>query len=113
MNYKAVYMDRSMAIRRQRQLSRSTYVDEVVSRVSMIKAKQPRERNSLNLTLELLIATADLLGCSTDYLLGRTDEPKPYPPPAEADISSNNLAASTEVAEGGNRGDKELSERRY
>lgn len=29
---------------------------------------------------ELLVALADMYGVSVDYLLGRTDEMKPYPP---------------------------------
>lgn len=32
---------------------------------------------------ETLVALADLLDVSTDYLLGRTDEPSPYPSPVQ------------------------------
>ena len=37
------------------------------------------ERGYQNLPLELLLALADYYGVSTDYILGRTDNPKTNP----------------------------------
>ena len=37
------------------------------------------ERGSQNLPLEHLLALADYYGVSTDYILGRTDNPKTNP----------------------------------
>lgn len=37
------------------------------------------ERGFQNIPLEFLLALADFYGTSTDYILGRTDEIKPYP----------------------------------
>lgn len=38
------------------------------------------ERGERPLPLELANQLADLFGTSVDYLIGRTDEQKPYPP---------------------------------
>ena len=38
------------------------------------------ELGVLNYPVEALIKLADFYGVSVDYLLGRTDEQKPYPP---------------------------------
>lgn len=38
------------------------------------------ERGERPLPLELADQLADLFGTSVDYLIGRTDEQKPYPP---------------------------------
>lgn len=37
------------------------------------------ERGSFDIPTDFLIRLADLYKTSTDYLLGRTDNPKPYP----------------------------------
>lgn len=37
------------------------------------------ELGVLNYPVDALIKLADFYGVSVDYLLGRTDEPKPYP----------------------------------
>lgn len=41
------------------------------------------ERGVLDLPTELLIKLADFHQTSIDYLLGRTDQKQPYPPPAK------------------------------
>ncbi len=37
------------------------------------------ERGAQNIPLELLLKLADFYGTSTDYILGRTNEIRPYP----------------------------------
>lgn len=37
------------------------------------------ERGTQNIPLEFLLYLADFYGTSTDYILGRTNETKPYP----------------------------------
>lgn len=37
------------------------------------------ERGTQNIPLEFLLYLADFYGTSTDYILGRTNEIKPYP----------------------------------
>ena len=38
------------------------------------------EKGTRTFPLDLIIKLADFYGVSTDYLLGRTDVPTPYPP---------------------------------
>lgn len=38
------------------------------------------ETGERNIPNEILVQLATFYGTSVDYLLGRTDEPKPYPP---------------------------------
>ena len=38
------------------------------------------EKGTRTFLLDLIIKLADFYGVSTDYLLGRTDVPTPYPP---------------------------------
>ena len=41
------------------------------------------ENGIINIPVEALMKLADFYGTSLDYLLGRTDEPRPYPKASE------------------------------
>lgn len=59
---------------------------------AMLNMKQPQyfryEQGYRDIPTDILIALADYYGVSTDYILGRTDMPAPYPP-KKASLPSN------------------------
>lgn len=64
-------------LREDRDLSQKTVAAELLCDQSLYSKYERGERP---LPLELADRLADYFGTSVDYLLGRTDEARPYPP---------------------------------
>jgi transcriptional regulator with XRE-family HTH domain len=76
MHYVDAFADRMNGLRQKKRLSKSTFARNLTAETNAISATAPEKHPDFTLTIDGLIATANVLGCSVDYLLGRTDNPK-------------------------------------
>jgi hypothetical protein len=63
-------------LRKKKRLSKTAFTRNLVAETNALAASTPENHPDFSLTIDGLIATANVLGCSVDYLLGRTDNPK-------------------------------------
>lgn len=73
MHYKDAYAIRMNELRRAKGLTEAEFMKQTVEATNGVITNKAEH---YDMTIENLIAVADVLGCSTDYLLGRTDKPK-------------------------------------
>lgn len=72
----AVYTDILKELRKDKNLSQSDIAKEFNIKQSMYSMYESGRRT---MKIEMLCKLADILDTSTDYILGRTSEQKPYP----------------------------------
>jgi len=76
MHYVDIFAQRMNDLRQQKRLSKSAFARNLIAETNALSATTPENHPDFALTIDGLIATANVLGCSVDYLLGRTDNPK-------------------------------------
>ena len=68
---------RLIFLRTKRSLSQSA----LATKLNMSQSGYSKyETGENDVPISILIRLAEIYGTSTDYLLGRTDDPRPYPP---------------------------------
>lgn len=72
----AVYTDILKELRKDKNLSQSDIAKEFNIKQSMYSMYESGRRT---MKIEMLCKLADILDTSTDYILGRTSQQKPYP----------------------------------
>lgn len=75
MNYRTIFADRLLSLRKSANISQRTLAKELDLTNPAITYLETAQRSP---SFEVLCSLADYFDCSVDYLLGRTDNPNSH-----------------------------------